>query len=158
MGVVRTRLLTVAALLGLLGVLTACGGEEPIVDDGAQGVPLAGQRAALDANGVEIVSATAPASAAGADVTAALEAQQLTSGEITAPEDLGPFGGLVTARGDVEQFVVLVFDGPASAAVYAARGRDDTAEADVYLAGNVVAVAFDHSALVRRAVRDLAGA
>ncbi len=143
----------------LLGLLVACGGEEPLLDDGTQGVPLAGQGAALEEAGVEVLSAAAPAGASGADVTGALEAQDLPSGEIDQPADLSPAAGLVTTRGDGD-VVVMVFDGPASAALFAVDA-DPAAPGggtvETYLAGNVVGIAFDHGALVRRALRDLAG-
>lgn len=160
-----TRAVRATALAGaLIGVLAACGGEPEVRDDGTQGVPLAGRAAQLESAGVEVLSAEQPSGATGADVAAALEAQQLGSAEVADLADLSAgVGGLVTARGDASRFVLLVFDDPASAALFA-DDADDTGAVltadgppETYLAGNVVGVAHEHGALVRRALRDLAG-
>jgi len=154
MGAVRPTTLLLPALLGLV---VACGGEDPVVDDGTQGIPLAGLAPQLEEAGVEVIAVQQPAAATGDDVAAALEAVRLSSDEV---DDLGlddPVAGLVTVEGDARDYVVLVFDGPSTAAVFAAADLPVlAADAATYLAGNLVGVAVGRQALVRRALRGLA--
>lgn len=170
------RLPLAVVLAAVLGLAVGCGGEEPVVDDGTQGVPLAGLGPQLESADVEVVGAETPAAATDDEVVVALERSQVLGPEAARPADVADdvvafdptatAGLLSLVSDDVGGAVVLVFTDPSAAAVFAAGDPEVFTDAAVeearaaYLAGNVVGYASsadDHPARVRRALDALDG-
>lgn len=150
------RSLLVALSVTLL--LAGCSGEAAPVDDGSYSSLQAGASTALEAVGVQLVAPTVPP---GVDLDAVEQAvadSDLPVAVQGAREDgdglaldptmvaglLGSVGNQATATARQEHFVLLVFDDPASAVVFAEGSpeifsdqRADRAK-DGYLAGTVL--------------------
>lgn len=151
------RLLLPALLVVAAGALAGCGDEEVLVDDGTQGVPLAGLGPQVEDAGVEVLDAEAPAGAAPEEVVAALEEAEVAGPDATRPADVAEgfvafdptaTAGLLSVVGDdAGTAVVLVFADPSSAAVFAAEDPEVFTDAATegsraaYLSGNLVAYA-----------------
>ena len=150
---VLARLTVLAALaLGASG----CSGEEPLLDDGTQAVPLAGLGPDIEAAGVTVIEEASPVAATTDEVVAALvDLEVVTPEAVTGDESsevlaldpdatAGLVGHVVDGPGTT---VVLVFSGPPAAAVFAASDpevfADDALEPDraAYLTGNLVGYA-----------------
>jgi hypothetical protein len=158
--VILRRRVGAAAAAVLLGgtVLAGCGEDPGPPDDGSQAyVDTTG----FEAAGVETVSSDAPAAADGRTVANVLGDDGVTGADVARADDgldglaldAGSVPGLLTVVGDpagTRPYVVLVFDGPGTAAAFAGADNArsvkvfDRARADdgrgVLFAGNLVAV------------------
>jgi len=172
------RFVPVLALLALVG----CGGEEPPYYDGSQSSVLAGARPALAAVGADVVSVELPQAAGAEEVAAALQAEGLEGdvlgvtsdqGLATSPDTIAGVLATVSNLGlgtsTVGRVVVLVFDQPVSAVVFASSDApvfgdpDLDADRQIYFSGNLVGYyaaedGVDQGAGLRRALETLAGA
>lgn len=165
------RLLPSVVLAAVLGLAVGCGGEEPIVDDGTQGVPLAGLGAELEEAEVEVVGADTPAGAGAGEVVDALVRSAVVGPEATRPADVADdvvafdptatAGLLSVVTDEPGATVVLVFTDPSAAAVFAAGDPEvftDAATEETrvaYLAGNLVGYASSDDAQPARVRRGL---
>ena len=171
MGRVRSSLRGLPVLVLSVVLVSGCSGEEGVVDDGTQAAVVDTGRLA-DA-GVTVLSPDSPATAARADVVAALADAGLevldddvaSSGPGGLGFDTERTAGLLASPGDGASYVVLVFDEPASAEVFAAAeptAFDDAAlegRRTALLAGGLVAYAGPAAApAVRRALQALGAA
>ncbi|WP_134768124.1 hypothetical protein [Nocardioides sp. 1609] len=163
----RPARLLVPIALGLV-LLQGCGGDDGPVDDGSQVSVV--DAPGLETAGVEVLAAGVPAAATGDEVVAALTdagsrgataSTPATAGADSFAFDPGAVAGLLGLVGDeTGDAVVLVFDDPASAQVFAADGPDVFAAAAVerrsegLLAGNLVGYAASEASIghVRRAL------
>lgn len=165
------------ALLGVLALgVSGCSGEEPLLDDGTQGLPLAGLSAELDDAGVDVLAADRPADATGDEVGRALEDADVASVVVTRPADVadgavafdptGTAGLLSVVTDGPGETVVLVFASPDAAAVFAGGDPDvftdqaSQADHDAFLSGNLVGYAGPggtRSDDLREALESLAG-
>lgn len=174
----RFSLLALTAVLALSG----CGGEPEPIDDGSYSSLQAGAPAALASAGVEFIAPTLPPGVDLDAVEAALAEAGLSNSTQGTREDgdglafeptevaglLGSVGNQATAKPGKQRYVVLLFDDPASAVVWAEGSPsifEDRESADVaggYLAGSVVgyyapADGVDETASFAEALGSLAG-
>ncbi len=158
------------ALAALLVVVAGCGGEEEPYDDGSESSVVVGVTDALAADGAEVVASDTPEDATADDVGAALGTAGLadpTTVDDGLAVDTGAVAGLLATVGEAKRYVVLAFDDPASAAVFAEadravfadKRRDD--RRTTWFAGNLVAYSDPDAgvdAQLRSALTALAGA
>lgn len=143
------RLPAAGLALAVAVTLQGCGGDEGPVDDGGQAVvDLIG----LEEAGIAVVDPASPAAATTAQVEAALTEAGAAELAVGTPADAGDLLGLdqriAGLLGTVSEagLVVLVFDDPPSAAVFAAsappvRLQGSAGGPEGSLAGNLVAYA-----------------
>ncbi|GAA5144169.1 hypothetical protein GCM10023340_11370 [Nocardioides marinquilinus] len=137
--ILRRRVGAAAAAVLLGGaVLAGCGEDPGPPDDGSQAyVDTTG----FEAAGVETVSTDAPAAADGTTVANVLGDSGVSGADVARAADgldglaldAGSVAGLLTVVGDAtadQPYVVLVFDGPGTAAAFA--GADDARTARVF--------------------------
>lgn len=139
-------------------VLAGCGSEAAPYDDGSDSSLQAGAPAALEAVGIELVAPTVPPGVDLDAVEAALTAAGLPAPQQSTPANnpglavdttkvaglLGTVGGRAPTKIGEQQYVVLVFDEPDSAVVWAESAPavfddndiDDAAQG--YVAGSLV--------------------
>lgn len=141
----------------ILLTVSGCGGEAVPYYDGSQSSAVAGAPEALAAVGADLISADTPEAATLAQTAAALEAEGLRGDVLAASVDqglasspetiagvVGTVSNLGLSKSSVGRFVVLVFDEPVSAVVFASQDSPVFADLDldtdrqIYFSGNLV--------------------